>query len=132
VVLIHFPIALYLCGTLFDFVARVFRKPNFREVARRNFLFAAVMSIPTAATGILAWRWVSEGQHLKGILRLHLLLGCAVAFALWLTVWLRSQLRAQAETGNSTAILATELIVCAMVSLTAHLGGLLSGVNGSP
>src|SRR5713101_9809964 len=84
VVLIHFPIALYLRGTLFDFVARVFRKPNFREVARRNFLFAAVMSIPTAATGILAWRWVSEGQHLKGILRLHLLLGlrggfCAVA-----------------------------------------------------
>ena len=34
VVLIHFPIALYLSGTLFDFVARLFRKPNFREVAR--------------------------------------------------------------------------------------------------
>jgi uncharacterized membrane protein len=125
VVLIHFPIALYLSGTLFDFVARVFRKPNFREVARWNFLFAAVMSIPTAATGILAWRWALEAQHLEGLLRLHLLLGCAVVFALWLTVWLRSRLRAQAETGNSTAILATELMVCAMVSLTAHLGGFL-------
>jgi hypothetical protein len=45
VVLIHFPMATYLSGTLFDFVARVFRKPNFREVARWNFLFAAVMSI---------------------------------------------------------------------------------------
>ncbi len=90
------------------------------------------MSIPTAATGILAWRWILEGQHLKGILRLHLSLGCAVAFALWLTVWLRSRLRAQAETGNATAILATELMVCAMVSLPAHLGGFLSGVNGSP
>jgi uncharacterized membrane protein len=132
VVLIHFPIALYLSGTLFDFVARVFRKPNFREAARWNFLFAAVMSIPTAATGILAWRWVLEGQRLKGILRLHLLLGCAVVFALWLTVWIRSRLRVQAETGNSTAILATELIVCALVSLTAHLGGFLSGVNGGP
>jgi uncharacterized membrane protein len=104
VVLIHFPIALYLCGTLFDFVARVSRKPNFREVARWNFLFAAVMSIATAATGILAWRWVLEGQHLKGILRLRLLLGCAAVFALWLTVCLRSRLRAQAETGNITAI----------------------------
>ena len=90
------------------------------------------MSIPTAATGILAWRWALEGQHLKGILRLHLLLGRAVVFALWLSVWLRSRLRAQAEAGNSTAILATELIICAMVSLTAHLGGFLSGVNGGP
>src|SRR5260370_38915141 len=71
-------------------------------------------------------------NHLKGILRLHLLLGCAVVFALWLTVWLRSRLRAQAETGNTTAILATELVVCLMVSLTAHLGGFLSGVNGGP
>jgi uncharacterized membrane protein len=114
VVLIHLPIALYLSGTLFDFVARVFRKPNFREVARWNFLFASVMSIPTAATGILAWRWVLEGQRLKGILRSHLWLGCAVVFAPWLTVWLRSRLRAQAEAGHCTAILATKLIVCAM------------------
>jgi hypothetical protein len=36
--------------------------------------------------GILAWRWALEGQLLKGILRLHLLLGCAVVFAPWLTV----------------------------------------------
>jgi hypothetical protein len=63
---------------------------------------------------------------------LHLWLGCAVVFALWLTVWLRSRLRAQAETGRFTAILATEVIVCAVVSLTAHLGGFLSGVNGGP
>ena len=132
VVLIHFPIALYLGGTLFYLVARIFRKPNFREVARWNFLLAAVMSIPTAATGTLAWRWALEGQHLKGILRLHLLRGCAVVFALWLTVWLRSRLRAQAKTGITTAMLATELIVCAMVSLTAHLGRFLSGVNGGP
>jgi hypothetical protein len=54
-------------------------------------------------------------------------------FAPWLmTVWLRSGLRALAETGNSTAILAAALIVCAMVSLAAHLGGFLSGVNGGP
>jgi uncharacterized membrane protein len=96
VVLIHFPIALYLSGTLIDFVAHVFRKPNFREVARCNILFAAVMSIPTAATGILAWRWDLEGQHLKGMLRLHLLLGCGGFFALGLTVWLRSRPRTPA------------------------------------
>jgi uncharacterized membrane protein len=100
--------------------------------ARWNSLFAGVMSIPTAATGILAWRWALPGQHLKGILRWHLLLGCAVFFALWLTVWLHFRLRARAGTGNSSAILATELTVCAMVSPTAHLGEFLSGVNGVP
>ena len=60
------------------------------------------------------------------------LAGLRGGFALWLTVWLRSRLRAQAETGNSTAILATELIVYAMVSLKVHPGGFLSGVNGGP
>ena len=124
VVLIHFPIALYPSGTLFDFGARVFRKPKFREVAGWSFLFA-VMNIPTAATGIHAWRSVLEGRRLQGILRLHLWLGCAVVFARWLTVWLGSRLRAQAKTGHSTAIPATELLVCAMVSLTAQLAGFL-------
>jgi hypothetical protein len=76
------------------------------------------------------WRWVLEGQRLKGHPSVAALAGLRGVFALWLTVWLRSQLRAQAQTGNSTAILATELIGCAMVSLAAHLGGFPSGVNG--
>jgi uncharacterized membrane protein len=58
--LIHFPIALYLSGPLLLW-ARAFFRRNFREVARWNFLLAAVMSIPAAATGILAWRWALEG-----------------------------------------------------------------------
>ena len=134
VVLIQFPIALYLSGTLFDLAARVFRKPNFRpdfsEVARWNFLFAAVMGIPAALTGIIAWQWALQGQHLKGILRLHLILGCAVICGLWLTVFLRSRQKSLPGAADSLALLATELIVCGIVSLTAHLGGFLSGVNG--
>ncbi len=130
VLLIHFPIALYLSGTLFDLIARIFRKPNFREVARWNFLFAAVMSIPAAATGIIAWQWALEGQTLKGVLRLHLLMGCAVVFGLWLTVWLRSRSGPHAKELHSVTLVATELIVCLVVGLAAHLGGFSSGVNG--
>src|SRR5260221_4795579 len=37
VVLIHFPIALYLAGTFFDLCARIFRKASLGEVARWNF-----------------------------------------------------------------------------------------------
>ena len=36
VVLIHFPIAMYLGGTVFDFCARMSRKPVLAEVARRG------------------------------------------------------------------------------------------------
>jgi uncharacterized membrane protein len=130
VVLIHFPIALYLTGTLFDVLGRVFRKPSFLDVARWNTLSAAVMSIPTAATGILAWRWALEGQTLKGILLLHLVLGLTVVVAMWVTVWLRSQQNSAADRSASRSLLFVEIVVCLIVGLTAHLGGFLSGVNG--
>jgi uncharacterized membrane protein len=130
VVLIHFPIALYLTGTLFDVLGRVFRKPSFLDVARWNTLSAAVMSIPTAATGILAWRWALERQTLKGILLLHLVLGLTVVVAMWVTVWLRSQRNSVADRSVSRSLLLVEIVVCLIVGLTAHLGGFLSGVNG--
>ena len=130
VVLIHFPIALYLTGTLFDVLGRVFRKPSFGEVARWNFLSAAVMSIPTAATGILAWRWALEGQKLKGILLLHLISGLTVVMGMWLTAWLRSRRNSRPDLGVSRSLLFVEIALSLLVGLTAHLGGFLSGVNG--
>ena|SRR5258708_6796040 len=80
VVVIHFPIALYLSRTVFDFCARIFRKFALAEVARWNFLFAAVMSIPAGATGIMAWPWALEGKRLRGVLLLHL---CSVVRRYW-------------------------------------------------
>ena len=129
VVLIHFPIAMYLGGTVFDVCARIFRKAGLAEVARRNFLFAAVMSIPAAATGVLAWQWALEGKRLKGVLLLHLLLACATVVGLWLTVWLRSNRKVTPEGATPLPMLMLEAGVCMIVSLTAHLGGFLSGVN---
>ena len=129
VVLIHFPIAMYLGGTVFDVCARIFRKSALAEVARWNFLFAAVMSIPAAATGVLAWQWALEGKRLKGVLLLHLLLACATVVGLWLTVWLRSNRKVTPEGATPLPMLMLEAGVCMIVSLTAHLGGFLSGVN---
>jgi len=129
VVLVHFPIALYLSGTFFDFLARAIRRPGFREAARWNFLAAAIMSLPSAATGILAWRWALEGQHIKGILRLHFLLAFAVVLGMWMTLWLRSHRNSGGKERDSGWQLAVESTVCVLVAATAHLGGFLSGVN---
>lgn len=124
VVLIHFPIALYLSGTVCDICARIFRKPSLTVVARWNFLFAAVMSIPAVATGILAWQWALEGKQLKGILLLHLLVGCATLIGLWMTVWLRSRRRMELEVATPPRLLFLEMGVCLVVGLTAHIRGL--------
>jgi len=129
VVLIHFPIALYLAGTFFDLCARVFRKANFGEVVRWNFLGAAIMSLPTAATGLLAWRWALEGQTLKGLLKLHLILACAVIIGTWATVWLRSRSKTGSSGPSLPSLLIMECAVSLLIGLTAHVGGFLSGVN---
>ena len=129
VVLIHFPIAMYLGGTVFDFCARISRKPVLAEVARWNFLFAAAMCIPAAATGLLAWQWALEGKYLKGVLLLHLLFGCATVIGLWLTVWLRPKRRLMRAEAIPFSQLLIETGVWVLVALTGPLGGFLSGVN---
>ncbi len=127
--MIHFPIALYLSRTVFDFCARIFRKVALAEVARWNFLFAAVMSIPAGATGIMAWQWALEGKRLRGVLLLHLLLGCATVLGLRVTVWLRGRVRGDSNAATPGRLLIIEAAVCAIVAVTGHLGGVLSGVN---
>jgi uncharacterized membrane protein len=79
VVLIHFPIALFLTGIAFDIAGRftknAAKKNTLMAAARLNLLGAAVAVLPTLATGIAAWQWQLAGQKLKGLLLLHLALG---------------------------------------------------------
>jgi uncharacterized membrane protein len=129
VVLIHFPIGLYLAGTFFDLCARLVRKNSLGEVTRWNILAAAIVSLPTAVTGLLAWRWALEGQTLKGLLKLHLILACAVIVGTWATVWLRSRSKTGAGGAGFPSLLILECSVSLLIGLTAHIGGFLSGVN---
>ncbi|HVO56828.1 MAG TPA: DUF2231 domain-containing protein [Dongiaceae bacterium] len=128
VVLIHFPIALYLTGTLFDLAARVFRKPALAAAARWNFLVAAPASLAAAASGLLAWRFALAGQTIKGLLLWHLVLGLATVAALWLTFLVRVRNRPP-DALPPSFLVGFELTACAVVAVTAHLGGFLSGVN---
>src|ERR1700732_25626 len=76
VVLIHFPIALFIIGVLFDFLAQSQKQPLLAAAAHYHLLVADVATIPVVVTGILAWQWELEGQELKGILLMHLVTGC--------------------------------------------------------
>ncbi len=87
VVLIHFPIALFIIGVLFDFLAYRTRRRVLAAAAYCNFLVAALATVPTMITGLLAWQWQLEGQRLKGTLLLHLIFGVASSTLIWV-VWL--------------------------------------------
>lgn len=129
VVLIHFPIALFLAGVLFDFLGRWTKNAALASAAYFNFFFAAISTIPVIATGVLAWQWALDGQKLKGILLMHLLFGWLSTLLIW-AVWLlhRRARRKQLATQPALVLLIESLAVV-VVALTGHLGGFLSGVN---
>ena len=128
VVLIHFPIALFLVSVACDFLAQWKRAAVFATVAYFNLTVAAFSSVPAVATGLMAWRWQLEGQRLKGTLLLHLLLGLASTALIWLVWWLHFRAR-KPERALPMYRLPLEIVAAAIVALTAHLGGFLSGVN---
>jgi uncharacterized membrane protein len=140
VVLIHFPIALFLTGVAFDFAARFTKtaakdagkKAALAAAARLNMIAAAASVLPTIATGIAAWQWQLEGHKLKGLLLLHLVLGCASGLLICLVAWIHLR-RPGASSPASRALpayyLPLELLAAGLVALTAHIGGFLSGVN---
>ena len=128
VVLIHFPIALFLVSVAFDFAAQWKRTIPLATAVYYNLTVAALSSIPVVATGLMAWRWQLEGQKLKGTLLLHLLLGLASSALIWLVWWIHFRGR-KPERTLPRYRLPLEALAAAVVTLTAHLGGFLSGVN---
>ena|ERR1700720_4924429 len=130
VVLIHFPIALFIIGVLFDFLAHRTRRRVLAGAAYCNLFAAALATVPVLITGILAWQWELEGQRLKGILLMHLVLGVTSSLLIWI-VWL-IHVRTQRKPGAVLPgyRLPIEAVAVAILAVTGHLGGFLSGVNG--
>ncbi|MGB8888440.1 MAG: DUF2231 domain-containing protein [Candidatus Korobacteraceae bacterium] len=130
VVLIHFPIALFLTCVIFDLIAQWTKNRMMAAAAYYNLLAAAISCVPVMATGLLAWRWQLEGQRLKGILLEHLILAAVSCALIWLVWWLQVRGRRQPPHELPLYRLAIEIVAACAVALTGHLGGFLSGVNG--
>src|SRR5258708_28165265 len=71
VVLIHFPIALFVSGVALDFLSRGRIVSKFATAAYINLTIAALTVVPPAATGLLAWQFALDGRRLKVLLLLH-------------------------------------------------------------
>lgn len=130
VVLIHFPIALFITSVGFDYVAQWTKNQMLTAAAYLNLVLAAVSLVPVVASGFGAWQWALEGQRLKGVLLMHLVLGCITTAVIWLVSWLHWRVRRHPTSTLLVVRLSVEAVAVVLVGLTAHLGGFLSGVNG--
>jgi uncharacterized membrane protein len=130
VVLIHFPIALFLAGVAFDLAAQWKRDASLAAAAYYNLLGAAVSTLPVLATGLLAWRWQLEGARLKGNLLLHLSLGLLSSLLILMAWWFQFRARRRHDPALPSYRWPVEVAGVFCVALTGHLGGFLSGVNG--
>ena len=126
VVLIHFPIALFIIGVLFDFLGQWEKQRLLAAAAYYNLFAAAIATIPVVATGIISWQWELEGQKLKGILLMHLVMGCVSTGLIW-AVW---SIRRRTRRNDAEVLpgyrLPIEAVAVFIVALTGHLGGFLS------
>src|SRR5437879_12363621 len=87
VVVIHFPIALFISAVAFDIVAQWTKRRGVADAAYYNLLLAMVSTFPVLATGILAWQFQLEARKLKGLLLMHLVLALFSTVVIWLVWW---------------------------------------------
>jgi uncharacterized membrane protein len=130
VVLIHFPIALFTAAVAFDYLAQWRKIGTLAAAAYFNLLLAAISTVPVVGTGFVAWQWALEGQRLKGVLLIHLVLGCLSSALIWHVCWIHLRVRRHPERSLPIYRLPIEAVTMVLVGLTGHLGGFLSGVNG--
>jgi uncharacterized membrane protein len=129
IVLIHFPIALFVSAVAFDLIAQWTKRRGLADAAYYNLLVAAISTVPVLGTGLLAWQLQLEGQKLKGILLLHLVFGC-ISSLLILLVWYVHYRARRRSAPLPIYRLLVEFLAVGIVALTGHLGGFVSGVNG--
>jgi uncharacterized membrane protein len=129
VVLIHFPIALFITGVGLDLLSRVKRGPTLAGAAYLNISIAAAMVIPTALTGIAAWQFALDGEKLKGLLLFHVVAASIAASLVIASWWLHWQSHRRDPGTSDRLRISIELAGVAAIALTAHLGGFLTGVN---
>lgn len=129
VAVIHFPIALFIVGFVFDALARGKRAKPLAEAAYLNLSFAAGMVVPTIATGVLAWRYALDGIALKGILLWHLAAALSAVLLIIVSWWVHWRSRRRDPPVLPAYRLGIEACGVLLIAVTAHLGGFLSGVN---
>ena len=101
------------------------RNADGRSRMRRRTLAGVVFGL--VLTGILAWHFQLEGARLKGNLLMHLIFGWLATLLMWTVVFLYRR----TESRWVKIRYAVQFVTAIVISITGHLGGFVSGVNGA-
>ena len=93
VVLIHFPIALFIAAVALDLLGVWTKREDLATAGYINLPLAAVSVFPAILTGLVAWQWQLEGHRLKGVLLWHLLAASCSAVIIWASWWIHYRTR---------------------------------------
>jgi len=129
VVLIHFPIALFITAVALDLLGVWTKREDLATAGYFNVSLAALSLFPAILTGLVAWQWQLEGHRLKGLLLWHLLAASCSALIIWVSWWMHYRARRGQRRSAPGWRVSLELTGVLVVGLTGHLGGFLSGVN---
>ena len=83
VLLIHFPIAPYICAVVFRLIDWTTNRRRSADATYCNISVAAISTFPVLVTGILAWHFQLETQPIQRVLLLHLVLACVSSVMIW-------------------------------------------------
>jgi len=129
-IIVHFPIALFIFSLLLDFLALRSRSRAFTAAAYYNLIGAAIGAIASVISGLLAWRFRFDMEPLSSDPNLlyHLILG-VVSTVLLCSLWaIRAKTQAKDTQPVSRLYLSLALTTFAVISVTGHFGGILSGI----
>ena len=129
VVLIHFPIALFMSGVAFDLMSRGRRDSQLARAAYLNLSVAAVTVLPAIITGVLAWQFAFGGTRLDGIMLFHLLTASFAGLLVLASWWIHWRRRRSELLPLFRYRIPLELLGIAVIAVAAHTGGFVSGVN---
>ncbi|MDG4825524.1 DUF2231 domain-containing protein [Asanoa sp. WMMD1127] len=118
--LVMFPAALFVTGTIFDLVQLIGDNAVFGEVGFWTITVGLIGGVLAGATGFADWTKIPAGTRAKRVGRLHGLLN-AVVLVLFLVAWLLRVGEEGHEAGAFAFVL--EVLAVAIAGSAAWLGG---------
>ncbi|MSP28762.1 MAG: DUF2231 domain-containing protein [Methylococcales bacterium] len=123
--LVHFPIAFLVVFFLFDVIACLAKKPQWREIASYLLYFGAIGTVFTVIAGFAAAYSVPHNDVVHAIMERHESFGISVLIlAVSLSLW-RLKKGALLTGGANTFFLILSGLMCALLALGTDLGGVM-------
>lgn len=120
---VHFPLALFLAGLLFDTWGFVRKNRDFLMAGWYNLVLAAVTAIIGLASGFAAM--ILTRLPARGIILEHMLYAIGTTIAMWIMVSLRVHKHDQMSLGTRVLYYALAAGATFMLSWVGHLGGIM-------